>query len=185
MGRTTFLRAFVIAVVTVLAYLPASALGAKPDREHATFVDTEENVDVCGVNVDILAKGVFTDLTFFDKQGHFLRFRSLSTVNVVFTADDGRSVMQHTAGAFVVEEVVDEEAGTLTTFFTFKGLPNQLRTAHGRVVLRDVGFITFAEVVDLDTGDILSFEIVVNKGPHPEADSDFTIFCDAFIEALG
>ena len=184
MGRFPFLRALVIALIIMLAVLPASALGAKPDREHARFVDTEENVDVCGVNVDIVAEGVFTDLTFFDKEGNFLRFKSLSSVNVVFTADDGRSVLQHLAQAFVFEEVVDEAAGTLTLLFTFKGLPNQLRTPHGGVVLRDVGFITFAEVHDLDTGEIVSFEIVVNKGPHPEAESDFTIFCDAFTEAL-
>jgi hypothetical protein len=131
MVRFPFLRVLVIALMTMLAVLPASALGAKPDREHVRFVDT------------------------------------------------------HQAGAFVVEEVVDEAAGTLTLLFTYKGLPNQLRTARGPVVLRDVGFITFAEVHDLDTGEILSFEIVVNKGPHPEAESDFTIFCEAFTEALG
>lgn len=185
MDRSTVVRALVIAVTTLLTVVPASALAAKPEHEHAKFVDTVENVDVCGVNVDIVARGVFTDIAFFDKEGNFLRFKSLSSVRTVFTADDGRSVLQHSAGAFIFEEVVDEEGGTVTLLFTFKGLPNQLRAPQGGVVLRDVGFITFAEVHDLETGEVLSFDIVVNKGPHPEAESDFTIFCDAFLEALG
>jgi hypothetical protein len=36
----------------------------------------------------------------------------------------------------------------------------------------------------LETGDFISSEIVVNKGPHPDADSDFTLFCEVISEAL-
>lgn len=111
MSRPMFLRAVVIALVTMLAVLPASALGAKPDRSHDHFVDTAENVDVCGVNVDIVAKGVFTDLTFLDKEGNFLQFKGLSSGRVTFTADDGRAVIQHFAGALIEEEIVDEALG--------------------------------------------------------------------------
>lgn len=48
-----------------------------------------------------------------------------------------------------------------------------------------LGIVTFKQVLDLDTGAELSFETILIKGPHPEAESDFTIFCDAFVEALG
>jgi hypothetical protein len=36
----------------------------------------------------------------------------------------------------------------------------------------------------LETGDFISSEMVVTKGPHPEADSDFTLFCEVISEAL-
>ena len=79
---------------------------------------------------------------------------------------------------------MDEEAGTITFLTSYKGLPEKIHTANGPVLLRDAGIITFADTFDLDTGDFISSEIVVNKGPHPEADSDFTLFCDVISEAL-
>ena len=48
--------------------------------------------------------------------------------------------------------------------------------------LSDVG--AFADTFDLETGEFISSEITVNKGPHPEADSDFTLFCEVISEAL-
>ena len=45
-------------------------------------------------------------------------------------------------------------------------------------MLRDAGIITFADTFDLETGEFISSETIVNKGPHPEADSDFTLFCE-------
>ena len=80
--------------------------------------------------------------------------------------------------------MVDEEAGTITFLTSYKGLPEKIQTAHGAVLLRDAGIITFADTFDLETGAFISTEIVVNKGPHPEADSDFTLFCDVITEAL-
>jgi hypothetical protein len=183
-GRATLTRALLLALITALAVVPGSALAAPPERNHQRVTEEVENVDVCGVNVDIVSKVMFTDLVFFDKEGNFLRFMSPTSGRVTFTTDDGRQVVQHFANLFIEEEVVDEQAGTLTLLFTFKGLPNQLKSAHGGVVLRDVGIITFALTLDLETGEELSFETILIKGPHPEAESDFTLFCDAFLEAL-
>jgi hypothetical protein len=43
---------------------------------------------------------------------------------------------------------------------------------------------TFADTFDLNTGDFISGEILVNSGPHPEADSDFVLFCEVITAAL-
>jgi hypothetical protein len=51
-------------------------------------------------------------------------------------------------------------------------------------LLRDAGVITFANTFDLDTGNFISGEITVNQGPHPEADSDFALFCEVISAAL-
>jgi hypothetical protein len=43
--------------------------------------------------------------------------------------------------------------------------------------------ITFADTFDLETGEFISSETIVN-GPHPEAESDFTLFCEVITGAL-
>ena len=184
MGRPTLLRALLVALIAALAVLPAGALGAKPEIFHTSFLDTEEDVDVCGVIVDIVAEGVFTDKVFFDQEGNFVRFMSTASAKVTLTAENGKSVIIRNAGQFTdVEPVVDEEAGTITFFTTFKGLPEKIQTAHGPVLLRDAGLITFVDTFDLETGEFISSDLII-KGPHPEAESDFTLFCEVISEAL-
>jgi hypothetical protein len=51
------------------------------------------------------------------------------------------------------------------------------------VLLRDAGVITFVETFDLETGDLISTDVVI-KGPHPEAESDFEAFCEVVTGAL-
>lgn len=179
------LRALAVAAIALLALPPAHALATQPERFHAHFSDTAQDVDVCGVNVDVVSEGVFTDRAFFDNDGNFLRFMSTVSGNTTFTADNGKSVIVQFAGQFIEKEpVVDEAAGTITFTSTNKGLPEKIKTPDGPVLLRDAGLITFATTFDLDTGDFISSEITVNKGPHPEADSDFALFCEVVSAAL-
>jgi hypothetical protein len=79
--------------------------------------------------------------------------------------------------------VIDEQAGTITFVTSFVGLPEKIQTAQGAVLLRDAGVITFADTFDLETGEFLGSEVTI-KGPHPEADSDFVLFCEVITEAL-
>jgi len=184
MARPSLLRAFVVALIAAFAILPASAFGANPEIFHVHFMDTEEDVDVCGITVDIVSEGVFTDKAFFDQDGNFVRFNSTASATSTLTAENGKSVTISNAGQFTdVEPLVDEEAGTITFFTTFKGLPEKIQTANGRVLLRDAGVITFADTFDLETGEFISSEVTI-KGPHPEAESDFTLFCEVITEAL-
>jgi hypothetical protein len=184
MARPSLLRAFVVALIAAFAILPASAFGANPEIFHVHFMDTEEDVDVCGITVDIVSEGVFTDKAFFDQDGNFVRFNSTASATSTLTAENGKSVIISNAGQFTdVEPLVDEEAGTITFFTTFKGLPEKIQTANGRVLLRDAGVITFVDTFDLETGEFISSEVTI-KGPHPEADSDFTLFCEVISEAL-
>lgn len=184
MGRLTFLRALLVALIAAFALLPAGALAAKPEIFHSHFLDTEEDVDVCGITVDVVAEGVFTDKAFFDKEGNFVRFNSTASAMVTLTAENGKSVIIQNAGQFTdVEPLVDEEAGTITFVSTFKGLPEKIQTAHGPVLLRDAGVITFVDTFDLETGESISSDVII-KGPHPEAESDFNLFCEVVTEAL-
>ena len=72
---------------------------------------------------------------------------------------------------------------TITFIGSYKSLPELIKGAHGQTQVRDAGIIAFIDVFDLDTFDLISSD-VVQRGPHPEADSEFTIFCEAVTAAL-
>jgi len=163
---------------------PTGAFATAPERFHVNFSDTEQDVDLCGINVDVVATGVFTDLLFFDNDGNITGFMSTGSGRTQFTADNGKSVILQFAGPFVDQgTVIDEAAGTVTFTSTNIGLPEKIQTAHGPMLLRDAGTITFISTFDLDTSEPISFD-AVSHGPHPEADSDFTLFCEVMTAAL-
>ena len=184
MRRPILLTASLLAATAAVA-APAVAHADPPEITHGNFDDTFEDVDVCGIIVDVRARGVFTDHVFFDNEGNFERFTSTASVKQTLTAANGKSVIIQNAGQFTdTDGTVDEAAGTITFVYTYKGLPEKIRTPHGPVIVRDAGVITFADTFDLDTGDFISQEILVNSGPHPDADSDFALFCEAITAAL-
>lgn len=181
MGRPTLARALLVALVTALAVLPASALGAKPiEQFHDHFTESFSD-ELCGIPVDAVAVVTDNFKLYADES-----FKDTSTFMTTFTNPvSGKSVVISAAGLVSGSApIVDEEAGTITFLVSFKGLPEKIQTAGGAVLVRDAGIITFSETFDLETGEFLSFEILVNKGPHPEADSDFTLFCEVITEAL-
>jgi hypothetical protein len=180
MSRLT-LRASLVALIALLAILPGTALAAQPIAQfHDHFTDSFSD-EICGVSVDVDI--VVTDNFFLyadDSVTDTGSFQATYTNPV-----NGKSVVVSSAGQFTgPPPIVDEEAGTITFLGSFMGLPERIQTAHGAVLLRDAGIITFADTFDLVTGEFISSETIVNKGPHPEADSDFTLFCEVISEAL-
>lgn len=179
-----FLTALVAAPVLAVG-LPVGALAGQPERFHDHFEFEDHDVDVCGMNLDVSGRGVVSGQAFFDKDGNFVRFALTSSGTSVFTADDGNYVLMHFAGKNSEQLVqIDEDAGTITIDFTHTGLPGLVKTSDGRVVLRDAGLITFRETFNLETGELLTSDIHVNKGPHPQADSGSELFCEILRDEL-
>jgi hypothetical protein len=180
-GPIRLVRTLLVALVTALVVLPAPALAAKPIAQfHDHFTDSFSD-QICGIPVDVDL--VVTDNFFLYADG---TTRDTSSFKQTFTnPENGKSVVVSSAGQVTgPPPVVNEEAGTITFLTSFKGLPEKIQTAHGPVLLRDAGIITFADTFDLETGEFISSETIVNKGPHPEADSDFTLFCEVISGAL-
>lgn len=174
-SRARFLVFGLTALFTVLA-LPGGAFAAKPgfhDKFDDTFPDS-----ICGVDGTSHVTGTQTGTDTGTS------FRVSGEVTQVFTATDGRTVRLHSAG-IQVATFTDNGDGTTTVVSTYKGLPEQISGAKGGPVVRDAGLITIIVTFDQTTGDVISFSVVATHGPHPEADSDFTLFCDAFLTALG
>jgi hypothetical protein len=180
MGQPTLARALLVALVTALTVLPASALAAKPIAQfHDHFTESFSD-EICGIPVDVDI--VVTDNFFLYADESF---KDTSSFEATFTNPENRnSVVVSSAGQVTGQAIVDEDAGTITFLTSFTGLPEKIQTAEGSVLLRDAGIITFADTFDLEAGEFISSEITVNKGPHPEADSDFTLFCEVISEAL-
>jgi len=111
-------------------------------------------------------------------------FRQTTQGSVVFTNPvNGQSLTNSFAGQLTDIIVSGDPEGVHTDLVTQRGLPEKLKLPHGAVLLRDAGIIAFTLTFDGD--EFISQEIVVVKGPHPEADSDFELFCEIATEALG
>jgi len=161
-------------VLAAAAAFPGTARAAAPlfhDKIDLTIPD----VDICGFVGTLRVNGsqviAVTDT----------RLKVTGQITNRFTTGEGNSVTISNAGQFT--STFTEAGDTLTFADTYKGLPEKI-SAHGSggVELRDAGVISFITTINLVTGEITS-EVVV-KGPHPEADSDFTLFCDAVTAAL-
>jgi hypothetical protein len=181
MRRPTFVRAVVVGLIGMFVVLPGTASAAKPVTQfHDHFTDSFSD-EICGIAVDVDL--VETDNFFLYEDG---TVKVTSSARVTFTnPENGNSVVVSQAGQFAgPPPIIDEQAGTITLPSSFKGLPEKIQTAQGRVLLRDAGVITFADTFDLETGEFISSETIVSHGPHPEADSDFTLFCEVITGAL-
>jgi len=162
---------------------PASAGKPEQEREHVVFVD--EDQDICGINVDVVVDVRFNDKAFFDADGNFIRFMGTASGSNTFVNDAGESVVVSFANLSRQTESIDETAGTITFHTSVRGLPERISTPHGPVLTRDAGLITFVSTFDLATEEEISTEVIVNHGPHPQAESDFTLFCEIIIAELG
>lgn len=176
MGR--LLTGAALAAVAAVAAVAAPASGASAVM-HDRFTETFTDTDFCGsgLTVENAVRGVqnFTD----DSSG----FKASGSVRDVITNPaNGKSVVVSSAGQFTSTLVDGDLEGVHRFAVTAKGLAEKIRTAHGRVLLRDAGLITFLDTFDGD--QFISGEIVVNRGPHPEADSGFRLFCDTVVPAL-
>jgi hypothetical protein len=172
----------IVAATVALVTLPA-AVAANPEVNHFAFSDTFSDDDFCGtgMTVDISTSGHGTE---FFAPNQPVDYRQNIEGNNVFTNPlNGNTVINHFANTFSALTISGDPEGLHVEEFTFKGLPEVLRTNHGGVLIRDAGYIIFHQTFDGD--EFISSEIFVDKGPHPDAESDFELFCDVMTGALG
>jgi hypothetical protein len=168
-------------VVLALAAAPF-ALGA--GQQHSSFheVGTDVDPDFCGTGQEI-------DIA-FDIRGnefeapHKADFKMTATGTFTFTNPaTGDVVIQRFAGPIWDTLISGDPEGIHVFESTVKGLPELVKTPHGGVLTRDAGYAVVRTTFDGD--EFISREIVLAKGPHPDIESDFELFCDLVPEALG
>ena len=167
-----------LALTTGLALIPNTAFGQAPmvfhNRSTGNFSST-----VCGIPVDV--SFVNTNNFFLYADGSSKDTSSLT--ETLTNPVNGKAVKVSAAGQQTDQAIVNQQANTVTMTVTFKGLPEKIQTANGPVLSRDAGLIEFIQTFDMTTGDLIS-SAVISKGPHPEADSGFVLFCEVITAAL-
>jgi hypothetical protein len=178
--RLTLSLGIVAAALGLIA--PPATVAANPQVNHFKFSDTFRDTDFCGtgMTVNISAAGHGTE---FLAPNQPVDYRQTIEGNVTFTNPlNGKTVINHFANTFSDTTISGDPDGLHVHEFTFKGLPEMLRMEHGRVLLRDAGYLIFHQTFDGD--EFISSEIFVDKGPHPDAESDFALFCEVMTSAL-
>jgi len=166
----------------VAAIAAPGALAAAPQHDHFRDIGTDVDPDFCGTGkqIDI----AFNVLVNEWSAPHGADFRSTATGTFTLTNPlTGDSVIQRFAGPVSNTFISGDPEGIHVDVVTVKGLPELWKFPHGRVLTRDAGYIQF--LVTSDGDEFISQEMVVDKGPHPQAESDFELFCEILPPALG
>lgn len=175
---------FCLALFVALALMPAAALGAPPGHEHFRDVGTGVDPDFCGTGQTINFSFDARVNVWISPEGAEELVRTTFSAKQVWTnPDTGDSVTVSSAGTSTEVLISGDPGGLHTVLATTKGLPEKIQTTHGTVLTRDAGIITF--LVTFDGDEFISQETVLVKGPHPDAESDFELFCEVTVPALG
>jgi hypothetical protein len=180
----------VVLACGLLLALVQPAAAKLVDRSHQHVVETFSDT-VCDIPLTITVDFIANDQERLAKSG-FPLFQSTGRGTVTFTNPaTGKSVVNSFAGASKDLTVVDNGDGTITLRTAVTGVPEKLRLPDGTVAIKDVGRVVFVTVLDYngtptDTDDDveISSSIESLSGPHPDLESDFTLFCEVLVPAL-
>jgi hypothetical protein len=177
------LAALIAAGLTVLAAVAApGAVGAgqQHDRFHDVFTDVDE--DFCGTGQQIdIAVDVTGNLWDAPHKGDFKQTAS-GTVTLTNPLT-GDTAINRFAGPTWVVNISGDPEGDHVQEVTVAGLPERWKLAHGRVLIRDAGYVVLRQTIEDD--EVVENEVLVIHGPHPDLESDFELFCEVLPGALG
>jgi hypothetical protein len=186
MRRFTILLGIIVAAIGLGGAQSAVAANPGPSRFTLNFSDAD---------TDFCRTGQTVEFSFSLKGTEFLApnqpvdSRNVTELTIVYTnPENDATVIRHAAGLVSSTTISGDPAGIHTVETTAQGQTGLLRTADGAVLL-GAGYLVLHEVFD---GDVfVSRTIVVDRGPHPNIESDLThqgdlkLFCDAATAALG
>ena len=176
----------------MLAALAQPASAQLIERSHEHIVETMPDDEVCGIPVITTIDVIFNYQERLARSG-FPLFMGTGRGTVTWTNPvNGRTVTNHVAGVFFKDlTAIDNGDGTITVRTAITGLPEQVRLPDGTIAIQDVGRVVFVNVIDYggtptDTEDdeTISSSVESVSGPHPELESDFTLFCPTVVAAL-
>jgi hypothetical protein len=172
-----------IAVITLVLGAAPAAQAASPDVNRHTDLGGFTDHDYCGT-------GQTVEVGFEVHVVEFLSPNQAVDASGVYQGtftltnpETDATVMNHFAGPFTEHLISGDPAGIHTIEYAEHGLTEQLRLENGRVLSLDAGYLAWRDTFD---GDQWLFGgLTVNDGPHPDAESDFALFCELTSTALG
>jgi hypothetical protein len=162
------------------------------ERSHEHIVLTIPDDEYCGITPVITTIDIIENIQVRLAKNGFPLFKSTGRGRATITNPaTGKSVSETFSGAAKDLSVVDNGDGTITVRTAVTGVPLEVTLADGTVAIKDVGRIVFVTVIDYngtptDVEDdvFLSETIESISGPHPEAESGFTLLCEVAVPAL-
>jgi hypothetical protein len=170
-----------IAIGCLVLGAPTAAQAANPDVQRINDSGTFTDENFCGTGETI--EGTFTVKGVeFLSPNQEVDYANVTSGKVTYTnPETGTTVVNHFAGRFTFRSFGDPD-GIHYEELTNIGLPEQYRLENGRVITLDAGKIVFLETFNGD--QFVSEQILLNQGPHPQAESQFELFCDVIPGAL-
>jgi len=182
--RRLMLLLGIIVAAFALGGLP-SAVAANPGVNHLNLTDSFTDPDYCetGQAVDI---SLSARVTRFSAPNQPVDTRIIQGKFVLTNPLNGATVTNHFANQMSEVTISGDPAGVHTEEWSFIGLGELVRAEHGGVLTRDAGYLVIRLLLNGDQfPPIQPFEIVVNKGQNPDAETDYNLFCEVTTSALG
>jgi hypothetical protein len=161
------LTAAAIVLVTALVVPAALAGPSGPPTFHINQRDTGIDPDFCGTGKPVAFDGRTTATGWVGETGGDLQELKVNVTSKTTLTNpaNGAAVIDSEAAQFTNEIITGLESGPHTHEGTVHGLPEKLQSAHGGVLIRDAGTLTYR--VSYDANDIVTgFEILKDAGHH-------------------
>jgi hypothetical protein len=156
----------------------ALVLGAAPAAQAANpevhrFVDTGSfaDPDYCGTGQTVAVSFTVLVVAFLSPNRDVDYVQIDQGTFTLTNPETGATVENHFAVRYSEVLVSGDPDGMHTIEYTEPGLNEQLRLENGRVLSRDAGYLAWRDTFDGD--EWLFGGVVVSKGPHPDADTDY------------
>ena len=173
-----------VPITLVLALLPTAASAAPPEVNHFRDVGTDTDPDFCGTGQSVDIAFDIRINEWISPNGPQDLVRTTSSGTITYTnPDTGLSVVESVALLTTDTTISGDPEGVHTVLRTNTGVTSKIQTVHGPVLLRNAGLIVLEMTFNGD--EFIGEEPVVVKGPHPNAESGFVLFCEVMTEALG
>jgi hypothetical protein len=172
------------AIVGMLAAVGApEALAAGQEHDHFRDIGTFVDDDFCGTGQEV--DGAFNVVVneFAAPHNGGEEKIVVSGKTTLRNPATGDVAINHFAGPVWNTFISGDPDGVHVEVSTTKGLPEMWKLEHGRRLIRDAGYVVIRNTFDGD--EIIGQEVLVNKGPHPDLDSAFELFCETLVPALG
>jgi hypothetical protein len=170
------LLSLALGAALVLTIGAGSVVAAKPI--HIMEAGEFDIPDYCGTGVTL--EVAFTSVRNVWLADDFEKV-TFQTKYVATAATSDEVVIRTESGQQTVR-VVTLESGGFDVHINTAGTPERIKTAHGGLLTRDAGLITFIDHFDADE-NYLGTDVSI-KGPHPDFESDFAVQCQVTTAAL-
>jgi hypothetical protein len=161
------------------------------ERSHEHIVETIPDDEVCGIPV-VTTVDIIGNFQHRLARSGFPLFQDTGRGTLTWTnPENSQTVTLRFTGPVKDLTAIDNGDGTITVRTMVAGMPEEIRLPDGMVAIRDVGRVVFVNVIDYngtptDTSDDVGISTSVESisGPHPDLESDFTLFCPTVIAGL-